>query len=344
MNKTIYSIDEILNLWDMKSDIKERKKEIISSWKEILDDDTYNMLLEITKEIIFYSDDKVGMYFKDIFPKEKEENNNGNCLFFGDEDQLLVSRLSEFEIAKANYYPLRTEERVESSNTIFLNFYKSIGIPVAYTKMDKPDFLLEKKLQFEEVVNTYEEILAIDEDEEISEEYVNYVHENYKLFELEYIFFVDDFFGSGSSVRDFLLSLEKYYPIFRKVTLVFLVLEISQNAIDILTKVSKEKGIRFIVIYYRLSSNIFYTLYEGEKLDEIINKVKKFNIDFELKESDYCINNIAVSYVNSPNNNVPFIYFKSNKWSPIFYREEKRDLPKPSKKKIREKLKKSRGK
>lgn len=335
-------VDEIIGIvdkWDMESQLKEEKKEIIQSWRELLNDDTRQILLKISSEIIYYSPNDVSSYFKEIFPSELFVEDSFHIKVMGNKERL--ESIANFEMNKAYYVPLRTEDRIESSNTIFMNFFNSLPILDSIGTVDKVDYILNKKKKFEDEIAEYEAQLEENYDQVIENIMVSYAQDNQGMLDFEYLVVVDDFVGSGESLESYLESLVDYFCLFQdeKLTLIICVIEISEMAIKRLNDWATSRNLDFVIVHKRVSNNILSMLYQGEELGEVEEILKKFYEDFSIRPNKYCINNIAVSYVNSPNNNVPYIYFKCESWNPIFPRRDKKGPSKNNKKTIRERLK-----
>lgn len=339
METIVDPINEIVDKWDMNPQLKEEKKEIIQSWRELLNDETRQILLEISREIIYYSSNDISSYFKEIFPSELFVEDSNHIKIVGYKERL--ESVTNFEINKAYYVPLRTKDRIESSNTIFMNFFNSLPILDSLGTVDKVDYILKKKKQFEDKISDYESQLQENDDPVIEDMMISYAQGNQEMFDFEYLVVVDDFVGSGESLESYLKSLDNYFSLFQseKLTLIICVIEISEMAIERLNVWATSKNLDFVIVHKRVSNNILPILYEKEQLGKVEEVLKKFYEDFSIQPNDYCINNIAVSYVNSPNNNVPYIYYKCKSWNPIFPRRDKKGPRKKNKKTIKERLK-----
>nr|WP_156732633.1 hypothetical protein [Solibacillus silvestris] len=339
METILDAINEIVDKWDMNSQLKDEKKEIIRSWEELLDDETRQILLEISREIIYYSPNDISSYFSEIFPNELFVEESKHIKIIGCKENL--ESVTNFEINKAYYVPLRTKDRIESSNTIFMNFFNSLPILDSLGTVDKVEYILEKKKQFEDKISDYEAQLQENYNPKIEDVMISYAQENQEMLDFEYLVVVEDFVGSGESLESYLNSLDKYFSLFqsKKLTLIICVIEVSEMAIERLNFWATSKILDFVIVHKRVSKNILPVLYKEEQLRKVEQILKKFYEDFSIQPNDYCINNIAVSYVNSPNNNVPYIYYNCESWNPIFPRRDKRGPRKKNKKTIKERLK-----
>lgn len=336
MEKTSLHIQDIVNKWDLDEESKEIKKNLLSEWETSLEEDLNSTLFEITNEVIYYSEKIVSFCFKNIFPRAIYELNSSNKLIVGTD--AILDKLQNFEVGKAYYFPLRKYNRIESSNTIFINFFNSLGLPDYLGSLDKVEFLLEKKQNFEKEIQRLEE-------EDDDESLVNFAHANQDLLDFEYLVVVDDFIGSGESLKEYLLSISIYKDLFDEkiVILIICVIEISEEAINNLKEFSRENDINFLVVYERISKDILNVIYNNEIKDSKVNQLNEFYSEKLIYPNEYCINNISVSYINSPNNNVPFIYYETDNWKALFPRKSKSNRKKDKKNNIKERLKLRKG-
>lgn len=336
-----YSIDEIVNLWDLDYDEKTSKKEILKKWKRSVKNSEHKTLLEITKDIIYYSEKKVNHSFKKVFPNAITSKESRNIIDIGCE----AIEKEDYSIIKSLFYPLRNYERYESSNSIFTNFKHSINIPPYLLSVDRVDFMIRDKLKFHNKLDELKDKRKNNRNcKDTEKNLVDFLHKYQKEDDFEYLVIIDDFIGTGKSIETYLDKLNKdvnlFYLLKKKyIKLIFVVIEVSDVAIERLNSYSKQNEINFSIIYSKISSDILNKVYPEINLrTEKSKQLEELFENFLIRKNDYCINNASVTYANSPNNNIPFIYSETEKWVPLFPREKEKTRKIRSKEEIRNRL------
>lgn len=337
-----YSIDNIVDLWDLDDDEKMNKKNILKEWKQSVESNEHKTLLEITKDIIYYSEKRVNHSFKKNFPSAIVSKESNNIIDIGCEE----IEKEGYSIKNSLFYPLRNHERYESSISIFTNFKNSINnIPPYLFSVDKVDFIIGRKLEFHNKLDELKDKSKNNRNYKDTEKnLVDFLHKYQKEDDFEYLIIIDDFIGTGKSIETYLDNLNKTVNLFyllkkKYIKLIFVVIEVSDIAVERLKKFSKQNEINFSIIYSKISSDILNKVYPDISLRaEKSKQLEELFENFLIRKNDYCINNASVTYANSPNNNIPFIYSETEKWVPLFPREKEKTRKVKSKAEIRNKL------
>lgn len=335
-------IEEVVTKWNLEAHEREEKIKVLEGWEKILRKEVFKNILKICDNLFYYSSKEVGENFVESYNfllGFKEIESELNYLTFGDRN---VTTLKEYNVDETMFVPMRTAERMESSSPIFINFQKENRIPIGYTFLDRIEFLLNKikvfQIFYEKMEVEFEKAKGTDEEEQKFNDLSEFCSKNQNIFNLNNIFVIDDFIGSGSSIISFLDEIEEYFPLLTVVNMYFYVLEVSPLAISELEAYADEKNINFIVIYNKISQDIIKEIFK-EPLNLAIEKqLEELNNSFRIEKSKYCINNAIASYVSTPNNNIPFIYYENGMWNPLFKRENKFGPPGMKKKAIKEKI------
>ena len=176
--------------------------------------------------------------------------------------------------------------------------------------------------------------------EKLEKERDEFIEANYYYLNVENIFFVDDFIGTGRSAVTFLTELLKYESA-KSFNIYLFALEISQDAMIKLEKFASLNEINLILLYSRMSINVLEENVVFNKSEIISARKNIHNVSskYKIEGGGFCINNAIASYVNAPNNNLPLLYKRKNGWTPIFKRTNKVPSPKPNSSEIKDLIK-----
>lgn len=334
--------------WGLSHTEYEQKERILNFWKENTSEVEFEKLCEICINLNYYSAHRAG-----------------NAL-------LSALESSEYDIIKNQDYlvlPLRRATRFETSNALYAPFIFATGIyedSLFQTFMDPIKDLFNHILDFEEYYrNTINNIDLLSSKQEnlkarilttnekaqqksISKKiraYEKQVERYYYdiaekgaynqiyLDKINCIVLIDDFIGSGESIKKFfnahknmIYAILEYKPDF---SFIIVVLECTVLGRTVIEKYSTENNIKINIVNYSVARNIFEEHYifgsresvEESKniLSELVNK-KGIRI-----LSDYNMNLAVASFINAPNNNFPLLITGNHSWTPLFKRKVKVD-------------------
>lgn len=334
--------------WGLTDKEYEKKIEILQIWKENTTELEFEKLLEVCEKLNYYSATKIGDSFVDAIESSEYK--------FTEDDGYIVA-------------PLRCATRFETSNALFFYFISATGIyenDLYKTYMDPIGDLFNHILAFEkysesqigqlDLLTNNMETLKINCSNtsdraqlksimkqikklefKINDIYKNIVEEGeYNKIYLEKInciVLMDDFIGSGKSVKkffdahkDMISDIKEYKPDFY---FIILVLECTVQGKTVIEQYSTENNISIRIINYSVARSIFeenHIFGSSERVEEskcvLLELVQKKRIKIF---SDFNMNLAVASFINAPNNNFPLLITENHRWTPLFKRKIKSD-------------------
>jgi len=317
------NIDSIIDNWDLIDSKKEEKRAILNDWISKIDSESdQNILLTICNNINYYSEKKTVDTLDSIINSDQEENK------------------------KTIYFPVRKHNRVESSVPIFCSYLVNSGI----RDTSAQNLILEKTRHY--LKNLFEELSYLDylrikhhetNDPIQKKEYEDHINElmrnkeyPYPYYNLANIALIDDFVGSGTSLVQFiqgsLIPSFQYLRTPRKLHITFYVFEASKDGerhvLDYIKEnplipnnvtISLKKGTT--AIDFLANQNIYSNL-NDVNLNDVKKLVDNINNAYRFKINRFSKNMAVASFVNAPNNNLPFVSNTNTEkgWFPLFRR------------------------
>lgn len=139
----------------------------------------------------------------------------------------------------------------------------------------------------------------------------------------KYLIMIDDYSGTGSTIKDFIKILKKYIP--SDIQLIVFCIHITEGAQKTLMDFFNQEAIKCHIYAYHTSPKYFH------KDDKSKHLVKKFEEDYVKPNSKYILGfretqSVLTTYRNTPNNTLSLFWSESidnNGWRPIFLRKDK---------------------
>lgn len=303
-------INEIVNLFDLQNTkLQNEKIRILYSWKDNFSNKEFDILMKVLKNYSYYSERAVGLTYKKIIDKEF------NSQKMNDTENL--------------YLPLTTKEmRTESSEVLFYQFYKSNDINTNYVKYANSSNELQKiykawskyaKIvdQNGDLVNNSNEKIK----EKLERDYIG----------IKRIFLIDDFVGTGSSVKNFLrqnnITIKELTAL--KLEINFIFIAGTNFGFDEIQQTIESYELENVSLYYFEKIIEFFDIHLNNKVlveNEINIIEKKLNELYSIhniRPGKYNRNTAISSFHNAPNCNIPLLINSTDSWDALFERKKR---------------------
>lgn len=335
---------KVTKKWDMSKEEIEEKKKILYSWHKKVSFNEKKIIYNICDNIHYYSANKSSDTLKKI--------------------EMMVFNSNDMEYSKTLFLPLKKKERMESSLPIFSTYIVKSrlrdnnpnNIVVDYSK-DYIKRFVEKKNRIHEYFKNYDQLhnenmvhnselqiaegidrkkpkhrIKINTREmgKINKELQTITAlDEYTVFNIENIVFIDDFIGTGNSIETFIKEISTDLINLNdelNLNIYFFVLECSKNAEKRLNNFLKNSNIpNNIKVYIKYGSIAIdfandTNIYKNTRINNPKKIIEEVNNRFSIHEHKYSENMGVASFVNVPNNNVGLITQGSKKWEPLFPR------------------------
>lgn len=347
MLNQLKNFNELVHLWDLDQEERDKKIEIFQMWEKNLNKDEFETILEICNHFNYYSYKLTAEAYKSIFDKN-------------------ACNIDKFEtfIEQSLFFPLRKKDRVESAVDMFSSFRLVNNIDANRTKMVCPaDYLMQyktsidyfgklvkendqKSIEDKKIIQNLENQLILnkknkiiskkikkrinrlqeikDKREYLLKKKVEVFLENY--LSVKNMIIIDDFIGTGDSVVSFLKKIGSIL-VDSTIGIKFhlWVIEASESGIKAIEETVKQLGIDFDISFYKESINVLEEdkIFSPENISEVKEIIGNINKRNKLRPSRYCKNHAIASFVNAPNNNLTLLSEESSTWTALFLRTKR---------------------
>lgn len=324
--KEIY---EIVNSWDLSEAVKKTKIEILEEWKGKVSEEEKNILFKICSNISYYSEKLTCKSLVDIEKRVLEDTDYPNTLFFSIKKKERMESSAGILFTYACYSNLRAsypQNIIDIDTTFFIkNFIKDLNDINEYLNAYKD---LKEEMQGD--ILSLEEINIKNKMDEIEKKLREIQsRRGFNIFKINRLVLVDDFIGSGKSIKSIIDSI---VPILKSLT------KDKQLVLNVFVLECQNKVKNEVLDYFKNKNliNVTMDIYCAHEAIDFINDVDIYNDDeiriykdvinklmrkYNLTNNPFTKNMGVASFVNAPNNNLPLISKESASWNPIFKRD-----------------------
>lgn len=141
----------------------------------------------------------------------------------------------------------------------------------------------------------------------------------------KYLIMMDDYSGTGSTIKDFIEIINKYIP--SHIKMIVFCLHITEKAKKMLEDFFSQEGIDCLIVHHEISKPYFHNNEKNKEMVQIFEKevVKPRRGDKDIlgfRETQ----SVVTTYRNTPNNTLSLFWSENKKgdgWRPIFLRKDK---------------------
>lgn len=283
---------------DFSDDVKSEKVEILKKWQKELsaNPEIFNLLLKICSQIEYYSAKKTANQFKTFFKNE-------------------LGSLDKLNDVGVYIVPYVSKEYIESASTLYILLKEVLSINKAFTKYSTEN----TQEFFENMQRARQKAKSLSEQDDEDDFDFSSVLSDDELFfaTIKEIYIVDDFLGTGTSLLKFFSPKNKK---------LFIELDNLGVTVNMVCLAASNYGKKKVQDFFNQFSNLniinLNILDNYYSKNSILNKddiafLKRYLDDWNKKRVNkntlkFNMDLTACSYINVPNNDVPFLWYGGN--------------------------------